>query len=259
MRPLEFLTGPESAGRTVKSVLEGEFEMSSSHISRLKRREGGMLLNGAPCRVNERLNEGDRLTALISDAPGAVTLEPMEAPLDIVYEDEWLIIVNKSAGVCVHPERSGAGGSLENALTHYLAPGEYVHTVSRLDRGTSGLLTVAKSGYVHERMKRIQHTPDFYKEYLGVTVGVPQPEKGFIALPLAHPAGENFRMEVKEGGLACRTEYEVVSVHGGRARVKLVPHTGRMHQLRAHMAAIGCPLVGDWLYGEEVPYISHAA
>ena len=199
------------------------------------------------------------MTALISDPPDTKRLEPIEAPLDIVFEDAWLIVVNKRAGVSVHPERAGIGSSVENALTHYLKEDEFVHTVSRLDRGTSGLMTVAKSGYVHERMIRLLHTPDFYKEYLGVCWGCPKEEHGFIRLPLAHPEGENYRMAVTEGGLPCETEYEVLERFPDRSLVRLVPHTGRMHQLRAHMAAIGDPLVGDWLYGEESPVIDHPA
>lgn len=233
--------------------------MSSSHISRLKRRPGGLLLNGAPCYVTARLKAGDTVSALISDPEGTPRLEPMEMPLDIVFEDEWLAVINKPAGLTVHPERNGMGGSVENALTRHFADDEFVHTVSRLDRGTSGLMTVAKSGYIHERMIRLLHTPAFRKEYLGVCEGVPEEAHGFIRLPLAHPEGENFRMEVRGDGLPCETEYSVEAVCGARSLVKLMPHTGRMHQLRVHMSAIGHPLTGDWLYGQEISEISHAA
>ena len=233
--------------------------MSSSHISRLKRREGGILKNGAPCYVTAKLIEGDAVSALISDPPETKRLSPEPYPLKIVYEDEWLCVVDKPAGLTVHPERSGMGGSVENALSAHFDGDEFVHTVSRLDRGTSGLMTVAKSGYVHERMIRLLHTESFYKEYLGLCKGCPEEAHGFIRLPLAHPEGENFRMEVTENGHECVTEYEVVKRFEDRSLVRLIPHTGRMHQLRAHMAATGHPLVGDWLYGEEMPEISHAA
>lgn len=259
MEPLRFTVPAEMAGMPVRHVLTEVFLMSHSHISRLKRRGGGFLLNGLPCYSTAKLKEGDVISALISDPPDTKRLEPMEAPLDIVFEDEWLIVINKRAGVSVHPERAGIGSSVENALTHHLKADEFVHTVSRLDRGTSGLMTVAKSGYVHERMIRLLHTPDFYKEYMGVCWGRPTEEHGFITLPLAHPEGENYRMAVCESGMPCKTEYEVISALADRAVLCLVPHTGRMHQLRVHMAAIGCPLVGDWLYGEEVPFIDHPA
>ncbi len=259
MRPLSYTVTKGSEGMSVKHVLTEIFSMSHSHISRLKRREGGILINGEACYVNKRCVPGDTVTALISDPPDTKRLDPMDKPLDIVYEDEWLCVVDKPAGLTVHPERSGLGGSVENALTAHFKEDEFVHTVSRLDRGTSGLMTVAKSGYVHERMIRLLHTPDFYKEYLGVLSRVPDEGSGFVRLPIAHPEGSNFKMEVRGDGLPSETEYEVLSVSGERALARLVPHTGRMHQLRVHMAAIGCPLAGDWLYGEEIEEISHAA
>ncbi len=259
MKPLRYTAEKRDEGKPVRRVLEDVFMMSSSHISRLKRREGGILLNGSPCYVTAKLFPGDTVSALISDPPETKRLEPFPHPLEIAFEDEWLIVVNKPAGLTVHPERAGLGSSVENALACLLSEDEFVHTVSRLDRGTSGLMTVAKSGYVHERMIRLMHTPDFTKEYLGLCEGVPDKAHGFIRLPLAHPEGENFRMEVREGGLPCETEYEIERVFPDMALLRLVPHTGRMHQLRAHMAAIGHPLVGDWLYGREIPGIGHAA
>lgn len=258
MRPLEY-TVPEGVACTVRHVLTEELQMSSSHISRLKRREGGILKNGLPCYTSARCVSGDVISALITDPPETKRLEPMELPLDIAYEDEWLIVINKPAGLTVHPERSGMGGSVENALMAYLKEDEFVHTVSRLDRGTSGLMTVAKCGYMHERMIRILHTEAFQKEYLGICRGVPDEAHGFVRVPIAHPEGENYRMQADEGGLPSVTEYEFLSAHGDRSLMRLIPHTGRMHQLRVHMAYIGHPLVGDWLYGQEVPFIDHAA
>ena len=259
MRPLTYKAKVSDSGLPVRHVLTEEFLMSSSHISRLKRRSGGILLNGEPCYVTAKLAPGDTVCALISDPPDTKRLAPEPFALEIVFEDEWLAVVNKPAGLTVHPERAGGGSSVENALTAVFAGDEFVHTVSRLDRGTSGLMTVAKSGYVHERMIRLLHTPDLVKEYTALCVGAPKEAHGFIRLPLAHPKGENFRMAVTENGLACVTEYELLRRFGKVSLVRLVPHTGRMHQLRAHMAAIGCPLVGDWLYGTESEQISHAA
>lgn len=259
MDPLVYTVGEELAGCTVNRILTEIFRMSRSHISRLKRREGGMLLSGRPCYTTTRCREGDAVTAIISDPPETKRLDPWHEPLEILYEDEWIAVVNKPAGLTVHPERAGGGGSVENALTAHFKEDEFVHTVSRLDRGTSGLMTVAKCGYMHERLIKQLHTPDFYKEYLGLTKGVPEEAHGFIRLPIAHPEGSNFKMEVREDGLDCETEYEVIKRFPGMALVRLVPHTGRMHQLRVHMAAIGHPLIGDWLYGEEIEAISHAA
>ena len=259
MNALTFTSPPLLDGCTVKHVLEKIFFMSHSHVTRLKRREGGILKNGDPCYVTARCAAGDTVSALVSDPPETKRLEPMKLPLDIVYEDEWLAVVNKPAGLTVHPERAGMGGSVENALSWHFQPDEFVHTVSRLDRGTSGLMTVAKCGWMHENMIRILHTPFFRKEYLGLAWGTFTEKHGFTRLPIGHPEGSNYRMEVREDGLPSLTEYEVVSEKDGKTLLRLIPHTGRMHQLRVHMAAIGHPLVGDWLYGEEITEIDHAA
>lgn len=259
MRPLVFTAGENEAGASVQHVLTEIFGMSHSHIARLKRREGGILKNGEKSYTTSRLSAGDTVSALISDPPDTKRLEGWEYPLPIAYEDEWLAVVNKPAGLTVHPERAGGGGSVENALSAHFKEDEFVHTVSRLDRGTSGLMCVAKSGYVHERMIRLMHTPAFRKEYIAVCEGLFTEKRGFVRLPLAHPEGSNFKMEVAKEGRLCETEYEVVGEYGERSLVRLVPHTGRMHQLRVHMAAIGHPLTGDWLYGREIEEISHAA
>lgn len=262
MEPLTYTVPAEEAGCTVQHILESMFLMSRSHISRLKRREGGIMKNGQKCYSTARCREGDIVTALISDAPDSPRLEPMQTPLEIAYEDEWLIIINKPAGMTVHPERSGVGGSVENALSAYFKQDEFCHTVSRLDRGTSGLMTVAKCGYMHERMRALLHTDGFIKEYLGITVGCPQPEQGVITLPLRHVEGSHYKMEAVTDageGAESATEYRVMESSGGLSLVRLLPLTGRMHQLRVHMAAVGCPLVGDWLYGEESPLIERPA
>lgn len=259
MRPLVFTVPAALEGLPVRHVLTEIFFMSHSHIARLKRREGGILLNGAPCCVTARLSAGDTVSALVSDPSDTKRLEPMALDIPIVYEDEWLCVVNKPAGLTVHPERLGMGGSVENALTAHFADDEFVHTVSRLDRGTSGLMTVAKSGWMHENMIRLLHTRFFQKEYIGAAWGTPSEKHGFIRLPLRHPEGSNYKMEVSDEGAPCETEYEVIETRGDISVVRLIPHTGRMHQLRVHMAAIGHPLVGDWLYGEEVSFIDHAA
>ena len=259
MDPLVYTVGEELAGCTVNRILTEIFRMSRSHISRLKRREGGLLLSGAPCYTTTRCDTGDTVQALISDPPETKRLDPWDMPLDIVYEDEWIAVVNKPAGLTVHPERAGGGGSVENALTAHFKEDEFVHTVSRLDRGTSGLMTVAKCGYMHERLIKLMHTSDFVKEYLGLVKGLVEDEHGFIRLPIAHPEGSNYMMEVSQSGQSCETEFEVIARYEDMTLMRLVPHTGRMHQLRVHMAAIGHPLMGDWLYGEEIDEISHAA
>ncbi len=273
MVPLTHIISADEAGCTVQHILEKEFLMSRSHISRLKRRERGILKNGEKCYSTARCAEGDIIAAEISDPADTPRLAPYDMPLDIVYEDDWLAVINKPAGLTVHPERSGIGGSVENALSSCFAEGEYCHTVSRLDRGTSGLMTVAKSGYVHERMRGILHTSDFLKRYIGISRCTPSPSQGLIKLPLRHREGSHYYMEpagelcvlplgaMNEPPVSgdCLTEYRLLDRKNGFSIIELLPRTGKMHQLRVHMAQLGCPLVGDWLYGEESKLIDRPA
>jgi RluA family pseudouridine synthase len=235
----------------VLSLLKRELACSESHISRLKRREAGILLEGRRCYVTARVKAGDALTIEIGDLPDGHIM-PMEYPLDVRFEDEDLLILNKPAGISVHQStRDPEEITLENAVCHYLGGLISPHPVSRLDRGTSGLIAFAKSGYIHERLRRQMHTSGYARTYLGVACGIVLPERGEITLPIGMAEGSTYQRTICEEGQAARTEYEVLAANARFSLLRLVPHTGRTHQLRLHMAAAGFPLAGDWLYGAE--------
>ena len=267
MKPLEYRVTQENDGATIKHILQCVFKMSESHISRLKKRENGILQNGSRVYVTARASVGDVIFAEIEDDSGTVKLAPMDIPLKIAYEDEWLAAIDKPAGMTVHPERKGAGGSVENALSAHFGAGEFCHTVNRLDRGTSGLLIAAKCGYMHERMQKLLHTGEFLRQYRAIATGRIESRTGEIELPLSHVEGSHYMMKVDAAGAYSLTKYEVeayLSIENEGVKteltlVRLLPQTGRMHQLRVHMAAISHPLLGDWLYGEESKLIDHAA
>ena len=240
------------AGRTVRQLLKQDLAVSTALINRLKRREGALLLNGRPVFTNAPLRAGDTLYVDLTDPAGAGSIPPIPMALDIRYEDGALLVLNKPAPLAVHPSSfAPEEPTLANGLAHYLGPASTFHPVNRLDRGTTGLMAAAKSRYVHNLLRRQLHTAGFYREYRAVAVGTPCPPAGRIDLPIARAEGSAIRRRVSPGGAAALTEYETLCSRGGLTLLRLIPHTGRTHQLRVHMAAIGCPLLGDWLYGTE--------
>ena len=245
------ITGAEE-GRSVRSLLKNELQFSSHAISRLSRRETGILVNGVRAFTTAPLRAGDRLTVETGD-PGRpeAAAAAADCPFPILYEDGDLLVLNKPAGLAVHASSlAPETPTVADALA--VSRGGYVfHPVSRLDRGTTGLMVVAKSGYIHDRLRRIMHTGDFYREYRAVCIGTPSPEKGRIALPIGRAEGSALKRTVRPDGAEAITDYEVLETYGDCSLVRLIPQTGRTHQLRVHMAALGCPLAGDWLYGTE--------
>lgn len=259
MRILTYTAKEEDKGRPVQRVLEKEFQISSSLISRLKRRPQGIMVNGQKVYTTYLLFPGDKLTASVGDEAPKRELTPCPMALDIVYEDEDFLIVNKPAGLAVQPTQNEGEMTLENGLLAYLPEGVYPHPVSRLDRGTTGLMAVAKSGYAHELLKRRLHTEDYYREYRGIIDGTLTPAAGRIEGGIATEPGSSYKRCVCPHGAPSLTEYETLEQKNGRTLLRLIPHTGRTHQLRVHLSYMGRPLTGDWLYGERSADIDRPA
>ena len=253
-RRLELVITPELAGVKVDTLLKHHLHLSGTVVRRVKWLEDGILVDGR--RVNTRFcpAAGQVLSVRLSDPVRNSGIVPAPGPLDIVHEDDDLIVLNKAAGVPVHPGPGHFSDTLGNFLVdYYEKTGQEAdfHPVHRLDRGTSGLLVAAKHPHAQEVLKNQLHTEDFRRVYLAVCEGLPDPPAGVIDAPLGPRPGSLMEQMVRPDGRPARTKYGVLRRWGGRALVSLELETGRTHQIRVHMAHIGHPLTGDFLYGVE--------
>ncbi len=228
--------------------------MANGLISRIKQRETGILLNGLRVHTNHIVQKGDLLTVEIGDLPCTNPVEPIPIPLDILWEDLDLLILNKPAGLAVHGVTTKEKGpTLANAFAFAFGPDQVFHPVNRLDRGTSGAMVIAKNSYVHDQLRMAFHTPNFYREYRGIVRGNISPPEGMIESPIGRAPDSIVRRQIAPDGKPARTFYTALQTSGDFTLLKLLPQTGRTHQIRLHLASIGFPLVGDWLYGKEEP------
>ncbi len=220
--------------------------------------QGQCLVNGEPCPKNYKVRAGDKVELTVPEAR-KVELLPEEIPIEIVYEDSDLLVVNKPKGMVVHPAAGHSSGTLVNALMAHcgsglsgingeLRPG----IVHRIDKDTSGLLIVAKSDFAHRSLAEQIAAHSFTREYEAVVCGAVA-EDGTVDAPIARHKIDRKKMCVTEGGREARTHYFVQARYAGYTHLRLRLETGRTHQIRVHMAYIGHPVAGDPVYGNGKP------
>ena len=254
IRRVSLTVPPERAGQKVDTLLRKALGLSGTVIRRIKWLDDGILLDGERVFTSQRVEPGQMLTVRLSDPERRSGVVPAPGPLDIVYEDGDMLVLNKAPGVLVHPGAGHFADTIGNFLLDYYdrtgVEADF-HPVHRLDKGTSGLMVVAKHPHAQEVLKNQLHTAEFRRIYLAVCLGGPAEEAGTVDAPIGMAEGSIVARAVGPDGLPGRTHYRVLEGRGGRALVRLGLETGRTHQIRVHMAHLGCPLVGDFLYGTE--------
>ncbi len=256
----EFVVGGNPNPSRLDAWLAQIPELSAAGLSRSRLQalaaDGLVTVNGSVARPAHRVRPRDAVTVCVPPARSPADLIPQDIAVPAVYEDEHLIVVDKPAGLPVHPGPGHPDGTLVNALLARcpdirgiggeLRPG----IVHRLDLDTSGLMVVAKTQAAHQRLTEQLKNRQFRKEYLAVAVGMVTPESGTIDAPIARDPRHRQRMAVAAGGRAARTHYRTLEELEGHALLNLDLETGRTHQIRVHLAYLGYPLLGDMVYGK---------
>jgi 23S rRNA pseudouridine1911/1915/1917 synthase len=222
--------------------------------------QGYILVNGQKAKASQRLNKADGITVELPPLPAHPLAEPI--PLAIIYEDKDILVIDKAAGLTVHPAPGHPSHTLVNAILAH-CPGLAMSNeltrpgiVHRLDKDTSGLIVIAKNDFAREYLARQFKSRAVTKGYLVMVKGRLSPEQGIIEAPIGRDPHSRRRMAIIEAGKAASTRYKVRKYLGNYTLVEVSPLTGRTHQIRIHLSAIGYPVVGDPVYGVKSAYVN---
>ena len=255
-REIEY-TVTELDGRlTAGEIMRERLMLSSREVSRCKQFDDGVMCKGMPIRIISVLEPGEVLTVrLYEDIENGSLIIPSDEPIDIVYEDEDLILLNKKGDMVVHPSYAHYKDSLSNALAGYYKKTGQEHVmrvIGRLDRETSGLIIFAKNRHSASILSRKSERMSRRKEYLALCSGIFETKEGTVDAPIERIPGQRMIREVRDDGKRAITHYKVEKEFQDFSLVRLKLDTGRTHQIRVHMSYIGHPLLGDNLYGKEI-------
>ena len=236
---------------------------SGQNLTDLRKIPGSVCVNQTPCILKTVLHPGDILTVTITTTSSSPNILPIPLPFDLVYEDEDLLVVNKPAGMPVHPSAKNHDNTLANALAWYYQEQGLpfvFHCTNRLDRDTSGLVLVARHSYSATRIAQMTKDREIHREYRAIVRGIPSPSEGTIDAPLGRKVGSIIERTVDfEQGEPAITHYQVVESKNGHSLLALQLETGRTHQIRIHLKHLGYPLVGDYLYNPDMEFIKRQA
>ncbi len=256
---IEFLVDENGAGERLDKVIDANVSQVTRSYAQRIIKENGVAVDGIIVTdKNYKVKVGQKITIALPE-PEILALTPEDIPIDIVYEDDDLLVVNKAKGMVVHPAAGNFGGTLVNALMHHcggrlssingtIRPG----IVHRIDKDTSGLLIVAKNDFAHKNLADQIKSHDFSREYEAVVYGSLKNDEGPVDAPIGRNKNDRKKMAVTcENSKNAITHYKVLNRYGGFTHVRLRLETGRTHQIRVHMAHIGHPVAGDFVYGPK--------
>ena len=250
---LEYIVKKEDSNKIIKDILLNYFHISHRLLITLKK-ENAIYLNSTISHIYKALNVGDKITIDFDYIEDNSNIVPKEMNIDIVYEDDWLIVVNKEAGIPVHPSILHYEDSLSNGIRFYydkIGLKKKIRPVNRLDKDTSGLVLFAKCEYIQEELVKQMKSNTFKKEYIAIVSGFLDGKSGIIDAPISRKEGSIIERCIDSKGDKSITEYEILNenIKNNFSIVKCYLKTGRTHQIRVHFSYLGHPLLGDDLYG----------
>ena len=215
-----------------------------------KAKRASIFIDGEPATVRRPIKNGMRLTLMLPEERSE-GIPPIEIPLNIMYEDEWLLVVDKPTNMPTHPSKGNSLPTLANAVMAKFNGDFVFRSITRLDRDTSGIVLIAKDANAANRLSRDIKQGRMYKRYEALIEGIPEKEHDIIDASIRRKEKGSMKRIVAPDGKTAITEYFIKEIRDGNALCDVILHTGRTHQIRVHFAHIGHPLLGDFLYGER--------
>ena len=258
---LEYFVKKNDNNKTVNQILSEKFELSNRLLSKLIKNKR-ISINGESIDTRVKPNLDDKIIIDLNYNEDNSNIISKKMDLNIVYEDDGMLIINKPAGIAVHPSMRHFEDSIASGVKYYFESkgiNKKIRPVNRLDLNTSGLVIFAKNEFIQENLIKQMRTNLFTKEYIAIVTGLLEKDSGRIEEPIARKEESIIERCVSENGKKAITEYEVISRIGDNCIVKCKLLTGRTHQIRVHMSYMGHPLLGDSLYGEKSDLIEGQA
>lgn len=258
---LKYVVKKDEHFDNIKEVLKTKFEISDRLLLKLKK-NNLIFLNGSVANIKEPINSNDMVEISLDYDEDNTNIVPVKMDLKIVFEDDWLLILNKPAGYPIHPSMLHFEDSISNGVKYYFDSinlHKKIRPVNRLDKDTSGIVIFAKNEYAQECLVRQMKQNEFVKEYIAVCCGKFDSLVGTVNAPISRKDGSIIERCVNQNGDYAVTHYDVVQSNSNMSVVHLRLDTGRTHQIRVHMSYLGHPIVGDTLYGTASDLINRQA